>query len=38
MKRYIENQRGRSTQKESKRKSMKEPARLKTQKGDLGKN
>ena len=38
MKRKIENPKGQSTQKESKRKSVSEPARLRTQKGGLGKN
>ena len=38
MKRYIENLKGRSMQKESKRKSVREPAKLKTWKGDLVQN
>ena len=38
MKGKIENPKGQSTQKESKRKSMREPASLKTQKVGLGKN
>ena len=38
MKRWIENPKGRSMQKARKRKSVKEPAILKTRKGDPGKN
>ena len=41
VKRYVgrlKTQKGRSTQKEIKRKRVREPARLKTQKGGLGKN
>ena len=35
---WIENPKGRSTQKESQRKSMRESTRLKTRNGGLGKN
>ena len=38
MKRYIENSKEWSTQKKSKRENAREPARLKTRKGGLGKN
>ena len=38
MKSQIENTKGKSMQKESKKKSMREPAILKTRKGDLDKN